>query len=161
MHQVIEFYEQNLRLARETGDHRAELSALGSLGRAYDALEERDKAIACYEQALIVARSVGDARSERHMLKSLNETLNANNASNVGNTDNDLSAKGKTARTPRKKAAPAKAKTGKAKTASGKSTKKPSARKARSSATGTTLPTPDDSLDASTDNSAETGREAS
>lgn len=73
MYQVIEFYEQNLRLSRETGDRRGEMSALGSLGRAHAALEQHDKAVECYEQALRIARQIGDARSERQTLKHLNE----------------------------------------------------------------------------------------
>lgn len=73
MHQVIEFYEQNLRLAQQTGDQRGESAALNSLGTAYDALGEREKAVACYEQALQIARQVGDARGERLMLKKLND----------------------------------------------------------------------------------------
>ncbi len=73
MYQVIEFYRQNLQLARETGDKRGELSALNSLGRAYQALEEHDKALECYESALIVARDVGDGRSERQTMKYIND----------------------------------------------------------------------------------------
>ena len=76
MHQAIEFYEQNVRLSRETGDQRGEMSALSSLGRTYDALEERDKAIECYEQALKIARQIGDMRGERQLLKGLNEIQN-------------------------------------------------------------------------------------
>lgn len=73
MHQVIEFYEQNLQLARELGDRRGEMSALGSLGRAYDALNEHEKAIECYELALKLARELGDARSERQALRCLTD----------------------------------------------------------------------------------------
>ncbi len=76
MHQVIEFYQQNLQLARETGQRRDEMSALASLGRAYDALEERAKAVEFYELALKIARDVGDGRAERQTLKHLNEALN-------------------------------------------------------------------------------------
>ena len=76
MHQVIEFYQQNLQLARETGQRRDEMSALASLGRAYEALEERDKAVEFYELALKIARDVGDGRAERQALKHLNEALN-------------------------------------------------------------------------------------
>ncbi|HMV83645.1 MAG TPA: tetratricopeptide repeat protein [Blastocatellia bacterium] len=71
MHQVIEFYEQNLRLARETNDRRGELSALGSLGRAYEALNEMDKARDYFDLCLQVAREIGDVRQERSLLKHL------------------------------------------------------------------------------------------
>lgn len=76
MHQVIEFYQQNLQLARETSQRRDEMSALASLGRAYEALEDRDKAVEFYELALKIARDVGDGRAERQTLKHLNEALN-------------------------------------------------------------------------------------
>ena len=84
MHQVIEFYEQNLRLSRETGDQRGEMAALNSLGRAYAALEEYAKAVECYEQGLHIARQVGDQRGERQTLKNLDEILKPDSTS-----DND------------------------------------------------------------------------
>lgn len=76
MYQVIEFYKQNLQLARESGQRREEMSALASLARAYDALQERDKAVEFYELALGIARQLGDSRAERDTMKHLNETLN-------------------------------------------------------------------------------------
>ena len=76
MHQVIEYYQENHKLARETGQRRDEMSALASLGRAYDALEERGKAVEFYEMALKIARDLGDGRAERQTLKQLNEALN-------------------------------------------------------------------------------------
>ena len=75
MHQVIEFYEQNLRLSQQTGDQRGEMAALNSLGRAYAALDERDKAVQCFEQALQIARQISDLRGERQTLKNLDEML--------------------------------------------------------------------------------------
>lgn len=71
MYQVIEFYQQNLRLARESGQRREEMSALASLGRAHDALQEHDKAVEFYELALSIARELGDSRTERDALKHL------------------------------------------------------------------------------------------
>ncbi len=52
------------------------MSALASLARAYEALQERDKAVEFYELALGIARQLGDSRAERDTLKHLNETLN-------------------------------------------------------------------------------------
>lgn len=75
-HQVIEFYQQNLQLARETGNRRDEMSALASLGRAYQALEEYAKAIEFYEQALNIAAELGDGRAERQTLKHLQDARN-------------------------------------------------------------------------------------
>jgi tetratricopeptide (TPR) repeat protein len=80
MHQVIEFYEQNLRLSRETGDQRGEMAALNSLGRAYAALEENAKAIECFEQGLQIARQRGDQRGEQQTLKNLDEILRPGSA---------------------------------------------------------------------------------
>lgn len=76
MYQVIEFYLQNLQLARESGQRRDEMSALASLARAHDALKERDKAVEFYELALTIARELGDGRAERDAVKHLNEALN-------------------------------------------------------------------------------------
>ncbi len=75
MYQVIEFYRQNLQLAREIGDRRGELAALSSLGRAYHALEEHDKALECYEDALKIARVLGDVRTERQTMKNINDVV--------------------------------------------------------------------------------------
>lgn len=75
-HQVIEFYQQNLQLARETGNRRDEMSALASLGRAFEALEERVKAIEFYEQALNIAAELGDGRAERQAIKHLHDARN-------------------------------------------------------------------------------------
>lgn len=77
MYQVIEFYLQNLRLARESSDLSGELSALNSLGRAYQALAENEKAADCFELALKIARNIGDGRGERVSLKNLNDLLSS------------------------------------------------------------------------------------
>lgn len=79
-HQVIEFYQQNLQLARETGNRRDEMSALASLGRAYEALEDRVKAIEFYEQALKIAAELGDGRAERQVIKHLHDARNPQTA---------------------------------------------------------------------------------
>ena len=52
------------------------MSALASLARAYDALQEQDKAVEFYELALQIARELGDNRAERDALKHLNAFLN-------------------------------------------------------------------------------------
>jgi len=75
MYQVIEFYIQNLQLARDTGNPQGELAALNSLGRAYQALAEHDKAVECYEAALKIAHQLSDVRAERNTLKNLNDVL--------------------------------------------------------------------------------------
>ncbi len=106
MHQVIEFYQQNLQLARETGNRRDEMSALASLGRAHEALEERDKAIEFYELALKIAGDLGDGRAERQTLKHLNDARNpkpAKSAKTVSKTSASRKAAKKRSTTAAKK----------------------------------------------------------
>lgn len=122
MHQAIEFYEQNLKLARETGDARGEMAALGSLARAYAALDERDKAIECYEQALMTARQTGDARGERQTLKSLNDLNQAPKP--AGESEADKSSKPIKSQKPRKKSDSAKPRSARSKALQLKSRKK-------------------------------------
>ena len=127
MHQVIEFYEQNLRLSRETADQRGEMAALNSLGRAYAALDDRDKAVECYEQVLRIARQIGDIRGERQTLKNLDEILKL--------PDTPLGANDKTSgekspsQKPGKKRSPAKAKSTRNKPTQQRKPKPPRARK--------------------------------
>ncbi|MDQ3009338.1 MAG: tetratricopeptide repeat-containing protein, partial [Acidobacteriota bacterium] len=51
------------------------MAALNSLGRAYAALDDRDKAVECYEQVLRIARQISNLRGERQTLKNLDEIL--------------------------------------------------------------------------------------
>jgi tetratricopeptide (TPR) repeat protein len=57
--------------ARKLGDRRSEEQALGSLGVAYEALEDYAQAIEYYEQRLSVARAIPDPRVEKQALCSL------------------------------------------------------------------------------------------
>ena len=135
MHQVIEFYEQNLRLSRQTGDQRGEMAALNSLGRAYAALEERDKAVQCFEQALQIARQLSDLRGERQTLKNLDEILKPPGAplgaplSANDETGNQTSPPQKPGQKTRKKATAAKAKSTRNKPAQQRKPKLPRASK--------------------------------
>jgi len=61
---AIEFHEQDLQIALETGDRRGEGQTLGNLGVAYAALGETRRAIEFYEQRLVIARETGDHRGE-------------------------------------------------------------------------------------------------
>jgi len=123
MHQAIEFYEQNLRLSREGGDRRGEVAALNSLGRAFAALEEREKAVECYEQALRLARQIGDARGERQTQKNLDEILKPAGA---GDKENDRAGR---PRRPRQRSKSAKTESGRSKTSQPQSPKEPQAGK--------------------------------
>ncbi len=104
MYQVIEFYQQNLRLARESGQRREEMSALASLARAHDALQEHDKAVEFYELALSIARELGDGRAERDALKHLNPQPQKEKA-NATTKKAGRSRKASTKTNPRKKSA--------------------------------------------------------
>jgi tetratricopeptide (TPR) repeat protein len=61
---AIEYYEQALKIAKETGDRLNEGSHLGNLGNAYQNLGDAKKAIEYYEQALKIAKEIGDRRNE-------------------------------------------------------------------------------------------------
>jgi len=61
---LIDFYEQDLAIAREIGDRHGEGSTLGGLGNAYASLGEIGCAIEFFEQHLVVAREIGDRRGE-------------------------------------------------------------------------------------------------
>jgi tetratricopeptide (TPR) repeat protein len=68
---AIEFYEQQLTIARAIGSRQNEVTALGSLANAYSALGQLEKAIRFYEQALTISREITDRRSEGAALGSL------------------------------------------------------------------------------------------
>jgi tetratricopeptide (TPR) repeat protein len=63
-HDSIEFYEQQLQIARETGDRRGEGATLSNLGNAYYSLGETHRAIEFYEQDLAISRETGNRRNE-------------------------------------------------------------------------------------------------
>lgn len=81
------------------------MSALASLGKAYDALEEREKAIEFYELALKIARDLDDVRAERQTLMHLNNARNPQAKA----AKNDKSAKSGSSKTKARKAAKKKA----------------------------------------------------
>jgi tetratricopeptide (TPR) repeat protein len=68
---AIEFYQQHLQIARETGDRKGEGRALGYLGTAYADLGETRRAIEFYEQRLVIARETDDRRGEGSALGNL------------------------------------------------------------------------------------------
>ncbi len=68
---AIDYYEQHLEIARETGDRRGEGTALGNLGFAYKILGETRRAIEYYEQALEIKRETGDRHGEGTTLGNL------------------------------------------------------------------------------------------
>jgi tetratricopeptide (TPR) repeat protein len=68
---AIEFYEEALAIARETGDRQRESLWLDHLGSAYRDLGQVERAIEFYEQALAIAREIGDRREEGESLSNL------------------------------------------------------------------------------------------
>ncbi|XP_068675430.1 tetratricopeptide repeat protein 28-like [Montipora foliosa] len=60
----MEYYEQDLRIAKEVGDRAAEGDANGNLGNAYYSLGNFKRAIEYYEQHLSIAKKVGDRAGE-------------------------------------------------------------------------------------------------
>ena len=68
---AIDFYKQQLTIARKIGDRRAGGNALGNLGNAYSYLGEPQKARGFYEQQLAIAREIGDRRGEGTALGNL------------------------------------------------------------------------------------------
>jgi tetratricopeptide (TPR) repeat protein len=68
---AVGYYEQDLAIARETGDRRGEGSALGNLGVAYKNLGQAEKAVGYYEQDLAIARETGDRGGEGQALGNL------------------------------------------------------------------------------------------
>ncbi|GAB4151090.1 MAG: hypothetical protein Fur0046_30370 [Cyanobacteria bacterium J069] len=68
---AIDYYQQALQFARETGDRQGEGRVLGDLGNAYDNLGEYEQAIDFHQQYLTIAREIGDRRSEGNALGDL------------------------------------------------------------------------------------------
>jgi tetratricopeptide (TPR) repeat protein len=58
---AVQFYEEHLPFARETGNWREEEADLNNLGTGHAMLGNREKAVAFYNRALAVARAHGDA----------------------------------------------------------------------------------------------------
>ena len=59
---AIEYYEQALKISRETGDRRGEGNHLGNLGLAYSDLGEPRKAIEFLKQSLSIGKAIEDPR---------------------------------------------------------------------------------------------------
>ncbi len=71
LEKAIEFHERQLVIARETGDHQQEGSALGNLGIIYFRLGEFEKAIGSHEDQLGISRKIGDRQWEGNALGNL------------------------------------------------------------------------------------------
>jgi tetratricopeptide (TPR) repeat protein len=74
---AIEHYQEALAIARETGDHGVESTALGNLGNSYLTLGQTGRAVEQYQQALAIARETGDRGIEGSALGSLGNCYSA------------------------------------------------------------------------------------
>ncbi|HCQ20927.1 MAG TPA: tetratricopeptide repeat-containing protein, partial [Anabaena sp. UBA12330] len=83
LRQAIQKWQEARLLYRAVGDRRVEAITLTGIGRVYDALGEKQKALDFYNQALPIFRTVGDRSMEA-------TTLN-----NIGGVYDDLGEKQK------------------------------------------------------------------
>ena len=68
---AINYYSQQLEIARKVGDRFEEVNALGNLGIAYTALGDVQRSIAFYEKYHQVAQEIGERREEGNALGNL------------------------------------------------------------------------------------------
>ncbi|GGA00700.1 tetratricopeptide repeat protein [Okeania sp. KiyG1] len=68
---AINYHQQYLQIAGETGDRSGEGAALGNLGITYYSLGEYDKAINYHQQCLQIAREIGNRSGESSALGNL------------------------------------------------------------------------------------------
>ena len=72
---VIEFHQQSLSIAKETGDKGSEDKAYINLGNVYYSLCDYKKAIEFHQQALRIAKEIGDKNTERLSYNNLGHTF--------------------------------------------------------------------------------------
>lgn len=72
---AMEFYEEDLALAREIGDRREEGAALGSIGNVYNMVGEHRLALQFYAQDLVIAREIGDREGVGTVLANISLAL--------------------------------------------------------------------------------------
>jgi tetratricopeptide (TPR) repeat protein len=71
---AVEFEQQALAIARETGNRLHEGVELGALGTLYSTLGQMDRAVEHYQQALAIAREIGNRELEGVWLGALGDT---------------------------------------------------------------------------------------
>ena len=72
---AIEFHQQSLSIAKETGDKGSEDKAYNNLGNVYYSLCDYKKAIEFHQQALRIAKEIGDKNTERLSYNNLGHTF--------------------------------------------------------------------------------------
>ena len=90
LRQAIQKWQEARLLYRAVGDRRVEAFTLTGIGRVYDALGEKQKALDFYNQALPIYRAVGDSEALRRNRGGEATTLN-----NIGGVYSDLGEKQK------------------------------------------------------------------
>ena len=90
LRQAIQKWQEARLLYRAVGDRRVEAITLTGIGRVYDALGEKQKALDFYNQALPIYRAVGDSEALRRNRGGEAITLN-----NIGGVYDDLGEKQK------------------------------------------------------------------
>ena len=65
LRRAIEYYEQQLKITRETGDRRGEGNALWNRALALDKLGRRDEAIADAQLALKIREEIEDPNADK------------------------------------------------------------------------------------------------
>ncbi len=68
---ALKAFQQSLFLYREIGDRQGEAALLGSLGYAYNAMGEYQRAIDFYQQSVIIFTETGDSKGLASMLSSM------------------------------------------------------------------------------------------
>uniref|UniRef100_A0A3Q2Z0P8 G-protein-signaling modulator 2-like n=1 Tax=Hippocampus comes TaxID=109280 RepID=A0A3Q2Z0P8_HIPCM len=65
LRKASQYYEANLCLVKELGDHAAQGRTYGNLGNTYYLLGEFETAVAAHEKRLLIAKEFGDKSAER------------------------------------------------------------------------------------------------
>ncbi|XP_077439412.1 G-protein-signaling modulator 2-like isoform X3 [Vanacampus margaritifer] len=65
LRKASQFYEANLCLVKELGDHAAQGRTYGNLGNTYYLLGDFETAVAAHEKRLLIAKEFGDKSAER------------------------------------------------------------------------------------------------
>lgn len=68
---AINYYNQQLEIAREIGNQLAEAQALSGLASAYSSIEQHQAAFNCFRQQLAVAREIKARKEEGQALGAL------------------------------------------------------------------------------------------
>lgn len=65
LRKAAQYYEANLSLVKELGDHAAQGRTYGNLGNTYYLLGDFESAVAAHERRLLIAKEFGDRSAER------------------------------------------------------------------------------------------------